>query len=361
MSSDVYRRLQEHFDGFPMRFPATESGVEIRVLKHLFTPEEAEIALALNCGYPGAFDTYEALEVIYDRIKHHGYSIDEVEKLLDSMAAKGSIMGYTLDGSKIYANALLVVGIYEFQVNKLTKEFQQDLDQYWKEAWGPVNSSIRQLRIIPVGIEIERATPIALYDDIKAQFEQSPGPFTIVNCICRQSNDLRNHPCEITDRREVCMGVGELAGLYNEQGWGREITKDEALAYLKQNEEEGLIFQVSNSQEFVFVCSCCSCCCSGIAGLKHLEDPANYTSSNYHALIDMDACSGCGNCVERCQMDAITLEDGLAILIQKRCIGCGSCIVGCPENAISLVAKDEPDIPPETTSDLFQEIRSKKK
>ena len=84
VSSDVYRRLQEHFDGFPLRFPATESGVEIRLLKHLFTPEEAEIALSLKGGYPGLIDTYETLEVIYERIEHLGYPLDDVEKHLDN-------------------------------------------------------------------------------------------------------------------------------------------------------------------------------------------------------------------------------------------------------------------------------------
>jgi len=34
MAEDVYRRLQKHFDEFPyQRFPATESGVEISLLK----------------------------------------------------------------------------------------------------------------------------------------------------------------------------------------------------------------------------------------------------------------------------------------------------------------------------------------
>ncbi|MFX1340874.1 MAG: hypothetical protein ACFFDK_19850 [Promethearchaeota archaeon] len=45
---DVYRELQQHLDKFPVGFPATESGAEIRILKHLFTPEEAKIATRLN-------------------------------------------------------------------------------------------------------------------------------------------------------------------------------------------------------------------------------------------------------------------------------------------------------------------------
>ncbi|MFW9788979.1 MAG: 4Fe-4S binding protein [Candidatus Thorarchaeota archaeon] len=359
--TDIYRRLQEHFDGFPLRFPATESGVEIRLLKHLFTPKEAEIALGLNCGYPGVFDTYESLEVIHNRLRHLGYSLEELEERLDKMIKKGAILGNTIDGSKFYANALLVVGIYEFQVNKLTKEFQEDFDQYVKEAWGHANRGTRQLRIIPVGVEIVHENPIVRYDDIKELFEQSNGPFSIINCICRQTSDLRSKPCQVTDRREVCMGMGEMARMYTELGWGRAITKEEALGYLKQNEEEGLIFQVNNSQEMDFVCSCCSCCCGGIVSLKRLPNPADYTSSNYQAIIDAELCSDCGTCIERCQMEAITLEDDITYLDQKRCIGCGNCVVGCPEHAITLVAKENLEVPPLTTSDLFKKFTEERK
>ena len=46
--SDLYRRLQRHLDSMPIPFPATESGVELSLLKRLFSPREAEIALALS-------------------------------------------------------------------------------------------------------------------------------------------------------------------------------------------------------------------------------------------------------------------------------------------------------------------------
>ncbi len=358
LTVEVYRRLQEHFDSFPMRFPATESGVEIRLLKKLFTPDEAEIALVLKCGYPGILNTSETIETIFERVKHLGFSKEEVEQHLDKMAKNGAIAGVTKDGKKIYTNALLIVGIYEFQVDKLTKEFQKDLDQYKAEAWWPANRDIGvgQLRTIPVGIEIKHENPIIKYDDIKIQFEKSEGPFAKMNCVCRQSKDLKNEPCLATDRREVCMAMGEMGQMYVEQGYGREITKEEALQYLKKNEEDGLIFQLSNSQEMVFVCSCCTCCCEGLASLKQIPNPADYASSNYQAVVNEELCSGCGNCVERCQMDAITLESEFAVVEQKRCIGCGNCLIGCPEDAITLIVKENLRVPPSTTSDLFSKI-----
>ena len=45
---DVYQELREHLDSLPGGFPPTESGVEIRILKRLFSPEEAELARYLK-------------------------------------------------------------------------------------------------------------------------------------------------------------------------------------------------------------------------------------------------------------------------------------------------------------------------
>lgn len=363
MAEDVYRRLQEHFDGFYLGFPATKSGVEIRLLKRLFTPEEAEIASVIKCGHGASIKNFESLESIFEKVKHLGYTIKKVENHLDNMTKKGAIMGAIRNGKKLYANAVLIVGIYEYQVNKLTKGFLDDMYQYIREAWGPANSKIKtdQMRVIPVGVTIKRENPIAKYDDIKTFYEESEGPFSIINCVCRQSKDLFDKPCEMTDRREVCMGVGDFAQMYNDNGWGREITKEEALNYLKQNEQEGLIFQLNNSQDFNFVCSCCHCCCGGIASLKRIPNPADYTTSNYLAIIDEDLCTGCEICNDRCQMDAITLENDVSVVNQKRCIGCGSCIVECPSDAISLVSKEELKVPPLTFDETYKKIADERK
>jgi len=48
IENEIYRKLQKYLDSLPIDYPKTESGVEIRILKHLFTPQEAEIALNLK-------------------------------------------------------------------------------------------------------------------------------------------------------------------------------------------------------------------------------------------------------------------------------------------------------------------------
>ena len=83
---DVYRELQEHLDNMPVGYPATESGVEIRILKHLFTPEEAEIALNLS-ALP------ETLGKIHRRVKKNQdipiEELDDYDPLISAIAITG--------------------------------------------------------------------------------------------------------------------------------------------------------------------------------------------------------------------------------------------------------------------------------
>src|SRR4030067_2641461 len=45
---DIYKQLAKHLDDLPGGFPSTESGVELRILRRLFTLEEAALALSLT-------------------------------------------------------------------------------------------------------------------------------------------------------------------------------------------------------------------------------------------------------------------------------------------------------------------------
>ena len=359
MSEGVYRALQQHLDTLPVGYPPTESGVELRLLEHVFSPEEAKIAAELKFSW----DDYESLESIYNRLKHMGYTLGELEAHLDSMANKGAIMALEKDGKKSYSIAIFIVGIFEFQVNKLTKEFINDMHQYFEEGFGMemAKVSLSQLRTIPVGIDVDHEIEVSNYEDMKNLLEIAENPFVIINCVCRQARDLLDEPCENTTRREVCMGFGRAAELYIGQGWGREITRDEALEILRKNEEEGMVFRLGNSKKPEFVCSCCACCCEGLRGLKAMPNPGEITNSNYYAIIDSDLCTGCGICVDRCQMEAISLENDISIIQSKRCIGCGNCIITCPSDAIKLRKKEKETIPPDTMAELYEEMSTIRK
>ena len=52
-------------------------------------------------------------------------------------------------------------------------------------------------------------------------------------------------------------------------------------------------------------------------------------------LIDRELCTGCGQCVSVCPVDAIMLQDTKASIDQSRCRQCGVCADQCPVQAIS--------------------------
>jgi len=52
--------------------------------------------------------------------------------------------------------------------------------------------------------------------------------------------------------------------------------------------------------------------------------------------INKDECVGCGACVDACPMEAITLEDGVAVVNADECTECGTCVDECPSEVISL-------------------------
>jgi electron transport complex protein RnfB len=356
---DVYRSLQKHLDKMPIGFPATKSGSDIRVLKHLFTPEEAVLATLLKFGWDRDLET---LDTIYERVSNNKISKDELKVKLDEMGRKGLIMTKKELNQKYYGNALLMVGIFEFQVNRLNKDFIKDFHEYFDEGWLPETLKLKgaQLRTIPVEKSIEFESNVSNFDKIQELFETTDGPYMVANCICKQLKDIEGHPCSVTIRRELCMGFGRAAKLYIDQGWGREITKEEAINILNQNQEEGLVLQADNSQKLTFICSCCSCCCEGLSRFLRIPNPGNMMITNFYAEVNEDYCTGCETCIQICPMNAIKIDGSTAKIKAKRCIGCGNCVAKCPSEAIKLHKRDRQFTPFPTMDDLFDKIMERK-
>lgn len=348
---DVYRKLQQHLDNMPVGFPATESGVELRILKRLFTPEEAEIGLLLSV-------VPEELERIHRRAKGTGLAREELERTLDRMVEKGSILGAGRPDRRRYSKAQLAVGMYEFQVDRLTKEFQQDVEQYFKEGFGEAFHGPRtgQMRTIPINARFVPERKVGRYDDARQLIEGTKGPIAVMNCVCRQGQDLKDEPCRQTDARRVCMTFRGAARRLIEEGTAQPVSCEEALAYARKAEEDGMVLQPENTQDPHFICFCCGCCCGVLRTAKQFPRPAEYLQSNYRAVVDSELCTECETCRSRCPMDALDSSDGATRVDPHRCIGCALCVTTCPSEALSLVAKERETVPPSDQRSLYKKI-----
>lgn len=351
----IYRDLQKHLDSLPIGYPATQSGVEIRILKQFFNPEEAEIATYLTINP-------EPVARIYERARATGKSIEEVQNILDGLAHKVCITTSTEGGEKLYRNSLFVVGIYESKVNRLTLGFLQDLGQYSQEGFGRELFRVQtpQLRTIPVekSIPLPEKYQVNSYDSVRELIEKNTGQFAVANCICRQSKDLAGESCSLTDLRETCLILdGEQ---YINYGIGRPISREEAIAILEKAQEAGLVLQPLNSQQPEAICCCCGDCCGILRNIKQFPRPADYYASNYYAEIDPESCTGCQTCIERCQLDAPFMTNGVATINLDRCIGCGNCVVICESDAVQLKKKEQETIPLKNIAALYDKIAAEK-
>ncbi len=358
-NEQIYIKLQRHLDKQAIGFPATKSGAELRILKHIFTPREAEIATCLTYRF-------EPLEKIFERAGHLVNSLDVLEEQLNSIAEKGGIEVKIKEGQKFYCNAPFVVGMYEYQVGRLTPELIKDIDAYTSDKKYGIeflSTELPQLRTIPVSRSIQPQYNVNTFDEVTRLIQLADPPFSILECICRQKKALQNEPCKVTDRKETCLAIGNMAEAALRGGIGREITRDEALSILEKNQKQGLVLQPANTQKPEFICSCCGCCCGLLGMHRMLPKPLDFWATNFYAAVDTEACNGCGNCEKRCQVGAVKVSETRKIssIDRSRCIGCGLCVPICPTRAISLKKKETELIPPETRDNLLDIIMKNKK
>ncbi|MBY8987060.1 MAG: 4Fe-4S binding protein [Candidatus Lokiarchaeota archaeon] len=357
---DYYQELRKHLDKMPVGYPATESGIEIKILKHIFTPEQAKIALKLNF-------MADPLSKIYRRSKKSDFSLEELEEKLDEMYFKGLInRGIAKEGAidtKYYASAPIVVGFFEYQLNRLTPEFFKDAHQYLHDTFFSEEyhkSGVPQLRVIPLDQTVNFEQSVAQYDDIKTLIENIGEPIAIMECICRQGADLIGETCTKTKLRESCFSFRTAAKSFIERGQAREISKEEAFKILEKAEEDGLVLQPGNSQRPMNICACCGCCCGVLTSHTQLPEFAHLFATNYRAEVDTELCIGCGTCEDRCNVDAVHVEDDFAVVDITRCIGCGVCVPTCTSEAMSLIKKEEEILPPRNTMATYTKIMDKK-
>jgi Pyruvate/2-oxoacid:ferredoxin oxidoreductase delta subunit len=304
------------------------------------------------------------VETIHRRVP--GRTEEDLARVLDRLVEKGAIFGGHLISSgkgKRYSRAPLAIGMYEAQVDRLTKELQQDFEQYAREAFAAalLTGKTKQMRTIPVNARFVPDRLVGRYDDARRLIEEGAGPWAARNCVCRQGKDLLGEACRQTTSRRVCLMIGPAARTSLDTGDGRELTRQETLALLDQAEREGMVLQPSNARDPVFICFCCGCCCGMLQTAKLFPKPAEYLQSNYQAVVDAGLCSECGTCHSRCPMEALSSSGGGATAVDlDRCIGCGLCVCTCPTEAVTLRAKAERTIPPKDLKALYGKIMTER-
>ncbi|MHA1607970.1 MAG: 4Fe-4S binding protein [Candidatus Freyarchaeota archaeon] len=329
LSDEAYVKLREFLDTFPLGLPATPSGVEIKILKKLFTEEEARVAVLLS-------PSPEEVSQIAER---SGVDEKYLAEMLDKMSRKGLVFRIRREGKTLYNAAPFMIGLYEYSVKKIDEELARLFKEYYETVYVDEMgaSNVPGFKVLPIEERISADTVLLPYLKLK-ELIRNARVVAVTDCICRKEARLNGEGCDYP--LETCLSFGVAAEYYIENGMGNEISVEEAIRIIEEADEAGLVHASVNAKHLSNVCNCCPCCCASLKGItKRGYEVHKYINAIFKSVIDQDACIGCGTCVERCPVNAITLEEAASVN-EEKCLGCGLCATTCPVNAISLKLRE---------------------
>ena len=331
MADEAYDRLANALDALPNRFPRMESGVEIKILKWLYTPEQAQVF-----GY-----LKREPQTVEELAEKAGVSLDQAKEQLDtvSMSMLGIAKKRLVDGQEKFRLGGFILGIYEGTVDTMDKEFAELVEQFFRE--GAAKTIIEPqpgiMDVIPVrgSVKPELLEP---HEDIDAHFQKYER-FYVLNCVCRVQQNLLGSTCPTPTRR--CAFVGMPAEVPVSESI---LDREQALKLFTEMEEMGLIHMGfygylfwSDEPQFMGCCTCCPDCCGVLRAITEFGAAEAPQRSNYRAVLKEDECIACGDCIPRCHVKAITEDSqGMPVFNRDKCIGCGQCVIACPVEAVEM-------------------------
>ena len=348
-----------------VQFPLSDTAIAIVVAVVGDNEEELDLIYAF-CERPS--QTADQL------VESSGFAADKVEQLAASLARKGLVFNQPSSaGVMIYRLLpLMLVGVmeYKFMVPMTGSPEEKELARLFEQLLAELREQIQDnydslaplfnsapavdrtvptrttddgspVKIIPVDRSLdvpeEFILPSQTVEDIITKFDD----IAVGYCFCRQRRSLLGDACDTSAPTLNCFTFGKSARHTAAQGFAKKISKEEALKIMKEAENAGLIHKAFHpgsreSSPETSICNCCKDCCDTLELWRSGTLPM--INSTYHlSVIDEEACTGCGTCVERCPTDAIVLNaQDVAQRDENACLGCGVCSHFCPEEAISL-------------------------
>ncbi len=195
--SDNYEKLANYLNSMPNGFPRTETGIELQLLKKIFTPEDAELFCRLTLEK-------ETVEQIASRT---GLDEEYLSQHLESMWQRGLIECHCIENIKTYNAVPWILGIFELQQKFIDEEFARLHAKYIKTV-GPyfLTPKPQIMQVIPIEQHIKPNSSPMPYEQLSAIINESKS-FAVNECICKKQTALLNRGC--TKPREVCLSISK--------------------------------------------------------------------------------------------------------------------------------------------------------
>ena len=359
---DIYMRLAKHLEDLIMGYPYNPALIDL--LKEMFNPVEAEVALAIP-------NNLEPLEAVSPQTIAARCDLPEptVTEALQSLSSRNMLYTrQTEQGDTGFA--LLQVGYGIPQAffwggqndDRARRMAKLVLNYFSVPTTGAVygGAATKTYKYSPANVSIDVEMQGVMPNEQMGPIVEATTKIAVAHCPFRMSAKILGRT-DCHHSLEVCLKYDEMAEFVIDKGLAREISKDEAMKILADSEKEGLVHMVDNTQgQIKHTCNCCGHYCWNVGIIRRRKIPRDMLMAVYFIRdTELDDCIGCGACADICPVDAVTMFDERPVVDNEWCIGCGVCAVYCPAEVISIKRRLEGKAP-ESFTDLHQQIRQEK-
>jgi NAD-dependent dihydropyrimidine dehydrogenase PreA subunit len=350
----AYKKLTERINLYPQGAPPTET--LYRILELLFSEVEA----ALVARLPIKPFTAKKAARLWKK------SENESRKILDTLAGRGVLVD-TLpeNGPAVYFLPPPMAGFFEFSLMRLRSDIDQKLlselfyqylnveEDFIKGLFCSGETQLGRVFVHETALGEENSLHVLDYERA-SEIVKNAHHIGVGICYCRHKMEHVGRDCAA--EKDICLTLNNTAAFLTRRDIARSIDAAEGLDLLQKARSQNLVQFGENVRRSVnFICNCCGCCCEAMIAARRFGFLHPVHTSNFIAVIDEAACSGCGKCVEACPVEAVGLVTAndpkrpkrkVARLHKDLCLGCAVCVAACRQKSITLDARPKRVITP---------------
>jgi ferredoxin len=351
LKKSSYDHLVERLNRFPQGAPP--SSTLYRILKILVSEKEAGLIAQLPI----------APFRVADAARRWRLSEMESRNILNELANRAILVDVEEDGEAVYVLPPPMAGFFEFSLMRLRGDVDQKvLAELFYQYLNVEEDFIKSLFIdgqtqlgrvfVNESVVGDGAADQALYVldyERASEVIRSASHIGVGLCYCRHKMEHLGKNCSAP--LDICMTFNTSAESLTRSGYARAIDTVECLELLDQAYEHNLVQFGENVQNRVnFICNCCGCCCEAMIAARKYGILQPVHTSNFIPVIDLASCTGCGQCVRVCPVEAVALVSAddprqprrhVAKIDADICLGCGVCVRVCGPHSLSLTPREK--------------------
>ena len=341
-----YSELVDRLNRFPQGAPPSET--LFKILKVLFSEREAQLVSLLPIK---PFTAKKASRI-------WKINLTETRNILETLAGRALLVDIEQNGEQHYTLPPPMAGFFEFSMMRIRSDIDQKLlgelfyqymnveEDFIRELFTRGSTQLGRVFVNEPLLSDENALSVLDYERA-TEVIKTAHHIGVGICYCRHKMSHVEKSCNAAT--EICMTFNTTAASLTEYGHARKIDQTECLDLLQQAYDQNLVqFGENVRKEVNFICNCCGCCCEAMIAARRFAILNPVHTTNFIPAINDSQCNGCGNCVNICPVEAMTLVSAnnphlpnrrKAVLNEDRCLGCGICARTCSAKSIMLKSR----------------------